>query len=223
MFWGIFRGLSLRPPGVSPDWGAWQVGGLAEAIHLPTFCLPHPQLLLTKRDLGDRLRAFLGATSMGGYYELQKLRYTHDAAIDMILANPSITQKELAKIFDRTPAWVGILVNSDAFKARLAERKAELVDPAIRATLEERLQGLANAALDRLLDRIDSPAPLKPLELVAIAKLGVGDRANRPAAPVTNNNLYVFTAPDVAASSSEWLSNAQARRPPGGVIDMPVS
>ena len=156
-------------------------------------------------------------------YELQKIRYTHDAAIDVILANPSITQKELARMFDRTEAWVGILVNSDAFKARLAERKGELLDPQIRASMEQRLEGLANRALDKLLDRIDSQVPLRPLELVAIAKLGVGDRANRPSTPVTNNNLYVFTAPEVAPSSSEWLSRSSrpAPAPRGDIVEMP--
>ena len=153
-----------------------------------------------------------------GTIQVKKVRYTTDAVIDEILVNPAISQGELAERFGYTQAWMSIIINSDAFKNRLAERKGQLVDPQITASVEERLEALGKASLDRLLDRVHSTVPLKPLELVAMAKLGVGNRADKPVQPQTQNNLYVLSMPAPAASSKEWLSTA--RRPPGDTVEM---
>lgn len=154
--------------------------------------------------------------------EIEKVRYTHDAIIDEILVDPAISQGELSRRFGFSQAWMSIVINSDAFQARLAERKGVLVDPKITARVEERLESLAKRALDRLLERVESSVPLKPLELVAMAKLGAGDRANRiPSAPQTNN-LYVFTAPAVPDNSAEWLKGTSRFSPPGAVAEAVV-
>jgi hypothetical protein len=73
-----------------------------------------------------------------GMATLAKIRYSHDGIIDEILLNPQITQRELAKMVGFTEGWLSICINSDAFKERLAERKGELVDPVIRASVQER-------------------------------------------------------------------------------------
>jgi hypothetical protein len=41
--------------------------------------------------------------------EIQKVRYTHDAMIDLIIADPSIHQNHLAKIFGYTASFVSII------------------------------------------------------------------------------------------------------------------
>ena len=109
---------------------------------------------------------------------LKKLRYTHDAMIDEIIVNPSVSQGEIAQRFGFTETWVSIVINSDAFQEKLAERKAQLVDPKISASVEDRLAGIAARSLDRIAEKLDSPTAgnIKIMELVAIAKLGVGDR-----------------------------------------------
>ena len=140
---------------------------------------------------------------------LRKIRYTHDAVIEEILANPSISQNELSQIFGFTPSWMSICINSDAFQDRLAERKAELTDPQLRATINERLDAIARRSLDRIMDRLDSPVhgSIKTADLVSIARLGVGDKNTRPAGPVTQNNLYVVALPTPAKTAETWLSN----------------
>ena len=156
--------------------------------------------------------------------ELAKVRYTHDAVIDEIIANPSISQGALAKAFGFTDTWMSIIVNSDAFKERLAERKAFLVDPRLIATIEDRLDTLARGSLDKLLEKLDSGAGLRTSDLVQMAKLGVGDKNNRPAAPLQQNNLYVVALPPRAQNATDWLSSSSARRAPTpGVIDIPSS
>ena len=160
--------------------------------------------------------------------EIAKVRYTHDAIIDEILTNPAISQGELAKMFGFTQAWMSIMINSDAFQERMRERKCELVDPRLVATLEDRLNGVARSALDALLEKLEQHTnktlPMKTMELIATAKLGVGDRANRMQAPVQQNNLYVVALPGVSADSSSWRNSAQGISrippPPGGMSEI---
>lgn len=149
--------------------------------------------------------------------EIAKVRYTHDALIDDILMNPAISQGELAKAYGYSQTWMSIVINSAAFKERLAERKGELIDPRVQATINERLDAVANRSLEKLIDRLDNPgAQIKTLELVAIAKLGVGDKNTRPAGPQTQNNLYVVSLPAPAQNSAAWIAN---RSDPRGVSD----
>lgn len=148
--------------------------------------------------------------------EIKKVRYTHDAIIDEILLDPGVSQGELAAKFGFTQSWMSIIVNSDAFQERLAERKGQLVDPAITASIEDRLESLAKRSLDRLLDRVESAVPLKPLELVAMAKLGVGNRADRPVAPPAAPGIFVLQLPAVAQNTQQWLAGS-ARPAPQGV------
>lgn len=139
--------------------------------------------------------------------EIAKVRYTHDAIIDEIIAFPAISQGELSRRFGFTQAWMSIIINSDAFQYRLAERKAELVDPKLRASVEARLEALAKGALDKLLDRLDTNQPFSNAELIAAAKLGAGDRNLTRALPPTQVNNYVVHIPPPAKDSPSWLSS----------------
>lgn len=138
-------------------------------------------------------------------YKLAKVSYTHDAMIDLIIANPSISQNEIAAHFGYTPTWVSIIFNSDAFLERLAERKAELVDPAIVATIEEKVRAVAGRSLELLLEKLHSPNVSEKFILGAVElstrALGYGARNS---APVVNN--YVAVVPQPAKSVEEWTA-----------------
>lgn len=143
------------------------------------------------------------------------VRYTHDAVIDTILTNPAISQNELAGLFGYSVAWMSIIINSDAFQERMAERKAELVDPKLRATIAEKVDGAANRALDRLIDRLDSPThgAIKTQDLVSIAKLAVAPKT--PQVAIQQNNTYVAALPTPARDSKSWLENLSQVTPRG--------
>lgn len=121
---------------------------------------------------------------------IAKIRYTHDAMIDLIVQNPAISQNELAAIFGYTPCWVSLVMSSDAWKERLAARKAELVDPTIVASLNERFEAMVRRSLDVLNEKLAQPAAaipdnlaLRAAELGAKA-LGLGGNAPTPPVPV---------------------------------------
>jgi hypothetical protein len=138
--------------------------------------------------------------------EIARVRYPHDGIIDEIIAFPAISQGELAQRFGYSQSWMSIIINSDSFQERLAERKGELVDPKIRATVSERVDALARRSLDKLLERLDTNQPFSNTELLAAAKLGVTDQQSRP----TNlqNNLYVLQIPAAAPDPKSWLLSA---------------
>lgn len=156
-----------------------------------------------------------------GSIQIKSVRWHHDRIIDFILAHPTApSQAEIAANFGFSQSWLSIIINSDAFRHRLEERKAELVDPVITASIEERLNALAKRSLDKLLERLDSGVPISNGDLVSMAKLGVGDKNTRPAAAQgPQNNLYVVQLPAPAADASNWLQTAQGRRPTAGVIE----
>ena len=145
---------------------------------------------------------------------IQKVRYTHDAVIDEIIANPAISQGELSQRFGFTQSWMSIVINSDAFKERLAERKAQLIDPKLIASVEDRLGAIANRSLDKLMEKLDGPGAngIKVMELVAIAKLAVGDRNITKNSPTVNNSLYVVNLPPPSPDAKTWVSTAQGRK-----------
>lgn len=88
---------------------------------------------------------------------LDRVSYTHDAMIDLVLSNPVISQNEIAAHFGYTPSWVSIIFNSDAFQARLAARKEEIVDPLVRGRVEEAIKGLVTRSVEILREKLDSP------------------------------------------------------------------
>lgn len=148
----------------------------------------------------------------------QKVRYSHEALADMILANPTMTQIELAAVFGRSPAWVSYLIASEAFQLQLSKRRDELVNPLITASVEDRLKGLASRSIDLLMEKLNeepkvdpitgettggpnAALALKTLEIGAKA-LGYGARESGP--QVTAN--FVVQMPGKAPSSGEWES-----------------
>ncbi len=152
--------------------------------------------------------------------EIAKTRYTHEAIIDVIISNPGVSQNDLAREFGFTPGWMSIIINSDAFQERLTERKAELSDPVIRASIEDRLDALAKRSLDKLLDRIDNNHPISTGDLVRMATLGAGDRNKRPEKAAIEQNLYVVNLPPPARDSNSWLATS-SRGASETFIDMP--
>lgn len=107
---------------------------------------------------------------------IQRVSYTHDGMIDLIIANPIISQNQLAAHFGYTAAWVSRIIASDSFQSRLAERKDELVDPTIKATIEEGFKALVVRSMEILQEKLNKPASSIPDNL-ALRTLELGTRA----------------------------------------------
>lgn len=130
---------------------------------------------------------------------IQKVRYTHDAMIDLIIANPAISQNELAYQFGYSAGWVSQVIASDAFQAKLLSRTQDLVDPTIRATVEDRFKALVLRSMDILRaklnvapEAVSDNLALRTLELSSRA-LGYGARAEAPPTPPAEVHLHLDT------------------------------
>lgn len=148
-----------------------------------------------------------------------KMRYSHKAMADMLVANPWMSQNELAVIFGRSHAWVSTIVCSDAFQALLASRREELVDPELRLSLEERFRAVATKSLQVLQEKLSRPtaevADNLVLRAVELSAKGLGIGGNAPPPPPPDPAEYL---PAVA----ERLMRLQGRMPVPDVSDAKV-
>jgi len=139
-----------------------------------------------------------------------KVSFTHDNMIDHMLANPSISGGELAAAFGYTQTWISIIRNSDAFLARYAERKKDLVDPVIVASIDEKLRAVADASLERVLERLTSPVKATDDFILQSAKLStaaLGYGAKPTGGSTQTNVAVVIQVPTKIASSSDWAAS----------------
>lgn len=154
-----------------------------------------------------------------------KVSYTHDAMIDLIVANPSISQKEIAAHFGFTQAWVSQVLGADAVRERLAARKAELIDPTILLSFDRRLESLAAQSMELLAENLQvhrsSDTALKVLDITT-RSLGYGAKA---AVQVTQN--FVVAMPAKAVDGTAWVEGHKPRPPIAitldSVIDVPMT
>jgi len=116
--------------------------------------------------------------------KLAKVNYTHTDMIDFILANPGVSQGQLAIRYGYSQSWVCNVMASDAWQAAMAARRAEICDPTLVATMEERFRGITLLSLQRLQEKLEAPqvsdnVVLRAVELGAKA-IGVGGNAPAP-------------------------------------------
>lgn len=110
-----------------------------------------------------------------------KIRYSHTDMIDFIIANPGITQNDIAARYGYSVGWVSNVMASDAWQSAMAARRSEICDPVLVATVEERFKGITLLSLERLKQKLEAPqvsdnVVLRAVELGAKA-LAVGGNA----------------------------------------------
>jgi hypothetical protein len=134
---------------------------------------------------------------------IDRVKYTHDAMIDLIISTPGVSQGTLAKHFGYTAPWVSRILNSDAFQARLAQRKSDVIDPSLVLSIDERLRAVAAKSLDIVLEKLEATqsldAALKAVDM-SVKALGYGARAQNVA--VQQN--FVVALPPKSESALAW-------------------
>lgn len=139
------------------------------------------------------LVANLGHPVPQGVWQPQKVLPWYDAIIDDMFAHPGCTMKETAARLARSPVTIGLIVRSDLFKTRYAQRRAAYNDE-IQHRLTGKLVAVAEAALDHTLTALDKKKDSVPLPLLneitnrALDRLGYGPSA-QPANPAVQVNV----------------------------------
>lgn len=139
--------------------------------------------------------------------EINKLSPTHEALLRWVLQNPGPRLvSRAAEFFGYSVPWMSTVMNSDAFRAKLAEL-SEQADCAVVADIPAKLRGVASLALDGLAEQVhraSNDLTMQPREFLketaemALEKLGFGAKG-AAASPTTINNTQVFVAADPGA------------------------
>ena len=134
---------------------------------------------------------------------IAKVSYSHEALIDLILAKPMLTQREMAKHFGYTEAWISQIISSDSFQVALTKRKDEVLNPLVKATVEERFKGLVGLSITILEEKLEAGRSAElALGVFNGASRALGYGARGPQVQVNN---YVAVVPARAKSSKEWI------------------
>lgn len=121
----------------------------------------------------------------------KKMSNLHLQIMDYVLVNPTATHADIAKAFDVSKVYVGMLTRSDLFQATFKERHGNLVAE-VQADIKEKLTRVADVALDRLarkVEIIDDPELLVSITKLSLESLGYGGKG--AAVQIVNNNLTV--------------------------------
>jgi len=102
-----------------------------------------------------------------------------------MIAHPRATQNWFAEQFGYTPAWVSTIVTSDAFQARLAERRKEIIDPSLMASVEHKFKAMCERSATVIMEKLNRPTAEIPDQLalqalqIASKAAGFGARSSR--------------------------------------------
>lgn len=162
---------------------------------------------------------FQGIASARGYDQsysrLKVVHYSHDAMIDIIVGEPTVKQNELAAMFGKSVPWISRIIGSDAFQAALAKRRADISDPYLIASIEERFKGVVTQSLEivaqKLQDTQNVDLALKTLD-VGVKALGYGARGGQSGNGQTNQ--FIIQLPSKANDASEWVENRSMKQLP---------
>lgn len=139
--------------------------------------------------------------------EPRQWAWWYDAIIDRMLANPTITKKELAEELGVSPQWVGAVTNSDMFKQKYDERRKRLGE-ALDQRIGDQLTQVASKSLELVYERLEQDSQkrikfsdLKDLSDMSLNRLGYG--------PSAQGNGQVNVQVNVGGASREALQQAR--------------
>ena len=139
--------------------------------------------------------------------EIQKIRYTHEAIADFLIANPMASQGECAQFFGYSEPWLSQIIHSDAFQVyyrKLAEERGQLAIHSI----PDKIIGLAALAMDKASERLTTGASetfigdTMEKTLKALGYMGNGSGGN--GVPMPQQHMHVHV-------DAETLANARER------------
>ena len=140
------------------------------------------------------------------------MAWWYGSIADWMLRNPDKKIEDCAVFLNKHPHTISRIVNSDVFKAHLAQRRREW-QAEHDAALKEKLHGVATASMDAILEQIDKKRDHLKLDVLtelmssSLESLGYG----RPTTPQVQINSIVDASKQIVAVqvSAEDLSKAR--------------
>lgn len=146
--------------------------------------------------------------------QVQSVGWWHERLADWMIANPDKMLKDAAKFFNCSQGWISILKNSDCFKEYWARRSAEASDMNSASTLIAKTGALAELALDRLLEKMETPSEALQAPFLlqtadtALRRLGYGQPKPAPGQQPGGGNVTVnigLVSPERLAAAREKM------------------
>lgn len=141
----------------------------------------------------------------------RKMRWWYESLADFMIATPNATQNEIAAHFGRATSTISTIVNTDAFKAYMRQRRAAHAET-LDASVRSKMLNVVDKSMDLILDRFEKKRDSIPLETIqktaesALRSLGYGTAGP---STVINNNVGGATIVPVAVSLDD-LERARA-------------
>jgi hypothetical protein len=160
--------------------------------------------------------------------KILRTNYTHDALIDLIISNPAVDQRELARKLGYSEGWISTIMASDSFQSAFDRRRDEIIDPVLRHSCEEQFKSLvlhSAAILRRKLEA--NPTDHLALEVMKNASRAMGYGAKiKVDADVRHTHSLVAVLASLPTGPREQRTIDQAADQPAvgrGQILPPVS
>ena len=116
-------------------------------------------------------------TNLPALSERPKVNF--EELVQWILAHPGATHAEIGQAYGRPAGWFSTVLVMAEFQAALDPFRSEITDPAIIATIDERLQALMLRSVDVLQAKLSvaSPgdAPVLEAAKIGVRALGLGN------------------------------------------------
>ena len=154
----------------------------------------------------------------GNTQAIQKLSTFHEMLANWILANPGATYRQMGAAFNYSPAWLCTVVNSDLFKAYMAEKMKD-VNSRVLDDIPAMLKGTAALAIERMNDVLQHTEDSKTIvDAFDSVMHRYGYAPNAKAAPaaqgplVQQNNVFFLSKEDLGDARKKLLEahNPQA-------------
>lgn len=163
---------------------------------------------------------------------VKRMRYWHEYVIDLMLTNPQLTQGQIAAMLNRSEAWLSRIVNSDMFRAQYEARRFAL-NAEVDVSITEKLQSLADIALDQMTERVVQQGNSLPMGVLqetcalALKSLGYGaaPRGSQGGqGPQVNVHVHQATPDSLAEARARlrMVTQIEVSNGPEGAGEMPA-
>ena len=154
------------------------------------------------------------------------IAWWHEQLADWMLLNPDRTIRDAAKVFNVGENYLYLLKNSDSFKAYWEFRRKQQVEKIgdvqiknLSGGIAEKVNAMADMALDQILDQLDKNGKMQGANLppiiphdslrstvdMALKKLGYGLPQVSGASPISNTQVNVTINAETLAAAREKM------------------
>lgn len=159
--------------------------------------------------------------------QIAKVSIKHDAILDYLLVHPAEKLGDVATYFGMSQSWLSIIIHSDAFQVKLAEKSDECFHSSI-LPLREQLMGIAQVGVEKLGQVLENASVVSDKQFIAdttdslLKNLGYSPKSVNPqpnTGNTTNNNLFVVDKITLASAREKMRTVPNGDLIEGQVLD----